>query len=101
MKNLILAATLAMGTFALFPQNTDKQPKTATEVTVPSQDGFNQIATNKVPNTICKTLAKEMPNVTISKVYVNDKDQYKLEVAQADGTISALYTDAEGNWIDM
>lgn len=101
MKNLILSVSLAMGTFALFPQNLDKQPKTATKVTAPIQDGFIQIATNKVPTTICRTLAMEMPNVTISKVYLNDKNQYKLEVAQEDGTISALYTDAQGHWIDM
>ena len=99
MKNLILAVALGMGTFALFPQ--DRQLKTVTVINVPIQDGFNQIARNKVPNAICRTLAMEMPNVTITKVYVNDKDQYKLEIAQADGTISALYTDAQGNWIDM
>jgi hypothetical protein len=103
MKNLILAVALSTGTFGMFAENIDPigQQKETISAIAFVQDGFHQIATYKVPMAISETLVREMPNVTISRVYTNDRDQYKLEVAQEDGTTSQLYMDAGGNWINI
>jgi hypothetical protein len=102
MKNLLFAAALSLGTLTAFAQDDiDNTQSEATEVTATAQDGFNEITTSDVPQAVSDALAKDHPDVKISKAFVNDKGQYKLEVAKEDGTTAELYADAKGNWINM
>lgn len=102
MKNLLFAAALSLGTLSAFAQDEiDNTQSQATEVTAPAQDGFNEIAASDVPQPVSDALANDYPGTTISKAYVNEKGEYKLEVAKEDGTTSELYADAKGKWIDM
>ena len=106
MKNLLFAAALSLGTLTAFAQdeidNTQTQAtEQATEVVATAQDGFNEIAATEVPQAVSDALVKDHPEMKISKSFVNDKGQYKLEVAKEDGTTAELYADAEGKWIEM
>ena len=105
MKNLLFAAALSLGTLTAFAQddidNTQTQATEATEVVATAQDEFNQINSNDVPQRVSDALTKDYPDTKISKAFVNDKGQYKLEVAKEDGTTSELYADAKGKWINM
>ena len=105
MKNLLFAAALSLGTLTAFAQddieNTQTQATEATEVVATAQDGFNEINSSDVPQLVSDALAKDYPDTKISKAFVNDKGQYKLEVAKEDGTTSELYADAKGKWINM
>ena len=103
MKNLLFATALSLGTLTAFAQDNESNnaPQTATEVTATAQDGFNAISKKDIPSAVKDALKKDQPDCEISKVYVNDKGQYKLEVTKKDGTTSELYADAKGNWIDM
>ncbi|MCG2460219.1 hypothetical protein K8352_05625 [Flavobacteriaceae bacterium F89] len=102
MKNLLFAAALSLGTLTAFAQDDiDNTQSEATEVIATAQDGFNEITSSDVPQAVSDALAKDHPDVKISKAFVNDKGQYKLEVAKEDGTTTELYADSEGNWIDM
>lgn len=71
------------------------------ETAVEEQDGFNELALEEVPEAITAALEAAHPGATISKAYVNESAQYKLEVAKEDGETAELYADAEGNWIEM
>lgn len=73
----------------------------AEEVAAEGQDGFNEVALEEVPEAITAALEAAHPGATISKAYVNESAQYKLEVAKEDGETAELYADAEGNWIEM
>lgn len=118
----MLAAVLSLGTMTAFAQEevqevtteatevaadaTEAIEATATEVVeateaMTTQDGFNEVALEEVPEAISKALETAHPGATISKAYVNEESQYKLEVAQEDGTEVELYADSEGNWIEM
>ena len=68
---------------------------------VMTQDGFNEIAIEELPEAITTALEAAHPGATVSKAYMNDASQYKLEVAKEDGASVELYADAEGNWIEM
>ena len=72
-----------------------------TEEVMEAQDAFAEVAIEELPEAITEALATAHPGATISKAYVNEAAQYKLEVAQEDGTAVELYADAEGNWIEM
>ena len=66
-----------------------------------SQDGFNEVATEEVPEAITTALEEAHPGATVDKASMNDESQYKLEVTKEDGETAELYMDAEGNMIDM
>jgi hypothetical protein len=65
------------------------------------QDGYTEVAIEELPASISEALATDYPTATISMAYVNEAAQYKLEIANEDGTTAELFADAEGNWIEM
>lgn len=124
MKKLVLVAVMSLGSLTAFAQEEEVQAVAAeaTEATeavaeeateavesteavaeeaVEAQDGFNEIALEEVPEAITVALEAAHPGASISKAYVNENAQYKLEVAKEDGETAELYADAEGNWIEM
>lgn len=108
MKNLMIAAVLSLGTMTAFAQEEETAvEETATEVVetveeaAPVQDGFAEVAVEEVPAAITEALEAAHPGASISKAYMNEEAQYKLEVAKEDGETAELYADAEGNWIEM
>lgn len=107
MKKVFLVAALALGTMTAFAQESEiaveeavNEVEVITEV-VEAQDAFTEVAIEELPEAITKALATDHPGTTISKAYVNEETQYKLEVAKEDGTTVELYADEEGNWIEM
>lgn len=100
MKNLFLVAALALGSLTTFAQDAEEVQVEATEV-MEAQDSFAAIELSEVPEAITEALAKDHPNATISKAYMNEEAQYKLEVTKEDGSEVQLYADEEGNWLEM
>lgn len=99
----MIVAALALGSMTAFAQEetpTEEVAAVATEV-VEAQDSFAEVAVEELPEAITAALATDHPGATISKAYINEAAQYKLEVATEDGTAVELYADAEGNWIEM
>ncbi|CAZ95403.1 hypothetical protein Q4603_07260 [Zobellia galactanivorans] len=101
MKNLMFAAVLSLGTMTAFAQEEETvvEETVATEV-VEAQDAFAEVAVEEVPAAISEALEAAHPGATISKAFMNEDAQYKLEVAKEDGETAELYADAEGNWIE-
>ncbi len=112
MKKVILVAALSLGTMTVFAQEgetaveavedtaTEVVEEAATEVEA-AQDGFAEVAIEELPAAISEALATDHPGATLSKASVNEAAQYKLEIANEDGTTAELFADAEGNWIEM
>jgi len=82
-----------------FAQDAETEEETATEVV--AQDDFSEIASEELPEAVTAAVAKNYPTATINKAYVNEANQFKLEVSLEDGTTGTLYADEEGNWIEM
>ncbi|MBC6997658.1 hypothetical protein [Cytophaga sp. FL35] len=101
MKNLMFAAVLSLGTMTAFAQEEETTvEEVATEQVEAVQDGYAEIAAEEVPAAITEALEAAHPGATISKAYMNEEAEYKLEVAKEDGETAELYADAEGNWIE-
>ncbi|MBT8185886.1 MAG: hypothetical protein KJN76_13660 [Eudoraea sp.] len=100
MKKLFLVSALALGSLTTFAQDTEEVQAEAMEV-MEAQDTFAAIDLSELPEAITEALAKDHPNAQITKAYLNEEAQYKLEVTKEDGSEVELYADEEGNWLEM
>ncbi|SDL68803.1 hypothetical protein [Kriegella aquimaris] len=100
MKKLVFVLALSLGSFTAFAQDAESVQEEATEV-VATQDGFNEVAADELPEAVTAAVSKNYPTASIDKAYVNEEKQYKLEVSLEDGTAGTLYADESGNWIEM
>ena len=79
---------------------TESVEETATEATA-TQEDFSEVAAEELPESVTAAVSKNYPTASIDKAYVNEANQYKLEVSLEDGTAGTLYADENGNWIEM
>ncbi len=130
MKNLMIAAVLSLGTMTAFAQEenaveeagtaveetateaaeaveetaTEAAEETTTEATEAveaTQGDFAEVTAEELPESVTSAVSKNYPTASIDKAYVNEANQYKLEVSLEDGTAGTLYADENGNWIEM
>lgn len=101
MKKVVLMAVFSLGTMTAFAQEEETAVESVATEVMEEQDAFAEIALEELPEAITAALEAAHPGATISKAYVNEAAQYKLEVAKEDGEAVELYADAEGNWIEM
>ncbi|GEM_PF-255657 len=102
MKKLSLVFTMAAAGF--LAQNAVASYNvidTKTPAITVLQDEFSAIDNSELPAAVTDAFAKDFPDAQITKAYVNQEGQYKLEVTKQDGSTTELYADSEGNWIDM
>lgn len=62
---------------------------------------FQEISTDQLPSAVKQAVERDYEGASIDKAYVNDKEQYKLEISTDDGASATLYADSEGNWLNM
>ena len=65
------------------------------------QGDFSEVTADELPESVTDAVSKNYPTASIDKAYVNESNQYKLEVSLEDGTAGTLYADENGNWIEM
>ena len=99
MKKLILSAAIILGSLTTISAQEATQTATAaTEQAAPATDGFTEIKTSDLPSAVTDALKKVYPDAVLSKAYVNDKKEYKLEISVKDQA-ATVYTDVDGNWL--
>ena len=94
-KKLILSAAIILGSLS------------AHAINVPLNDTKNQsslvqeryIEVEKVPEAVQKALEVAHPGAVLGKAYINEKQEYKLEITVKDQK-ATVYADANGNWIN-
>ncbi len=106
MKKLILSAGIILASLTGFAQTAApvatttmaKAEKTVKAAVLPSQEKFTEIKTEETPDAVVKALKKDYPNAVVSKVYVNEKKDYKIDLT-VDDQKTTVYTDVNGYWI--
>ena len=124
MKNLMIAAVLSLGTMTAFAQEENAVEETATAVEETAieateaveetaaeaseevnaetgQGDFAEVGAEELPESVTAAVSKNYPTASIDKAFVNEANQFKLEVSLEDGTAGTLYADENGNWIEM
>lgn len=98
MKKIVLSAAIVLGSLSAFAvTGTELNVNNKLEQVV--QDEFAEIEVAKLPQAVSEAVQKDYAGATIDKAYVNDKEEYKLEISK-DGASQTLYADKEGNWIE-
>ncbi|NVK08848.1 hypothetical protein [Tenacibaculum sp.] len=97
MKKLILAVAILAGVSTYATVNNTISPITPVHTVV--ANGFQEISLDKLPATLVNSIKESFPKATLSKAFVNEKEQYKLEIS-VNNTTKTIYTDKEGNLLD-
>ena len=102
MKKLILSAILlgSISTFAQEAKTTKETKVTTTEATTKSsvQEKYKEVKSEELPEALKSSLKAGYPNATVTKAYVNDKKEYKMDISVGDQK-TVVYADAQGNWL--
>lgn len=104
MKKLILSAAILLGSLSTFTANaqednkTTKETATTTVTTATTTDEYTEIKIEEVPVAVTDAFKKSFPEAKLTKAFINEKKQYKLEVEVGD-KVGSLYAEANGKWI--
>lgn len=99
MKKVLLSAAIVLGGLSSFTASAFTM-NNLDEVVIVNQQEFKEINVNDLPQAVKDALAADFENATLDKAYVNDKEQYKLDIS-VEGMSSTVYADKDGNWIEM
>ena len=98
MKKVILTAAIVLGGLSTYA-NSAFAMNTAEVIELRVQQDYKLIDNNALPKAVKDALAADFPTATLDKAYVNDSEEYKLDV-NIDETAISLYVDKDGNWIE-
>ena len=96
MKRLILSVAILLGSLSTFATIVPTQTKSEKVISI--SDEYTEIKIEEVPTAVTDALKKAYPDAVLTKAYINEKKEYKIEIKVADKE-GALYADETGKWI--
>jgi len=118
MKKLLLTAVFAFGTLtAVTAQDTkevketqevQKEPTAMNETPVKAEkpatliaevQDYKEVAVAEVPQAVTDAVAKQFAGSKLTKAWLNEKGEYKLEVVAEGKKPQTVYANSEGEWI--
>ncbi len=100
MKKLVASAVILLGSLSTFTATAQGQQIAgkSVEKTVMNNDGYIEIKPEEVPAPVMAAFKKSFPETKLSKAYMNEKKEYKLEVQIGD-KVGTLFIDGKGKWL--
>ena len=98
MKKVFLTAAIILGgltTYSIQAQVVTQEEEVVNVV----QEEYKEIKVDSLPQAVKDALAKDFATATLNKAYINNKEEYKLEIT-SDEVASTVYADKDGNWIE-
>ena len=95
MKRLFLSVAIVAASLTSFASTTILN---SNEIITIVQEEYTEITSDKLPEAVLSAIKNSYPDATIDKAYVNEKKEYKIEIAVGDQK-AAVFADANGNWI--
>jgi hypothetical protein len=96
MKKLMVSAAIVLGSLSTITATAATINPTVKSVTV--ADEYTEIKMEELPAAVTASLKKAYPTAVITKAYINEKKEYKLDIT-VDGKAGSLFADANGKWI--
>ncbi|SIP95613.1 hypothetical protein [Maribacter ulvicola] len=100
MKKLVFATALAIGSLTIGTAATPIIFHDGIMEDIFLQD-YSEIAVADLPTAIVNALETDYEGAILNKAFVDDENNYKLEVTSLDGASTVLYADVKGNWLEM
>jgi len=98
MKKLILSAAVVFASLSIYATTSLPSVEEKTEVTAQSE--YTEVSVDTVPTAVKTALETAYPGAKVVKAYVNDKKEYKLDIAVKDQK-ATVYSDVNGNWLKI
>lgn len=101
MKKLILSVAIVLGGLTAMNAQSD-QAKTLSNSSAKASmsseviQDYKEVKTSEVPQNVLASLSKTYDGVSVSKAYVNERGEYKLELTTADKKTATVYTNGKG-----
>jgi hypothetical protein len=95
MKKVILFSAIMIGSLAMYAMPDDGRDIVSI---VAIQDEYTEVKLDALPAAVTSTVEKSFPNTKLEKAYVNQNNEYKIEISKGDSKFT-VYTDASGNII--
>ena len=96
MKKLILSAAVLLGSLSTFAAIAPIE--ITSEKVIMISEEYTEIKIEEVPTAVTDALKKAYPDAVLTKAYINENKEYKIEIKLADQEV-ALYADETGKWI--
>jgi hypothetical protein len=97
MKKLVLSAAIILGSLSIYATTNNVEP---VKTIVKFQSEYTEIKAEEVPEAVTKALETAYPGAKLEKAYVNEKKEYKLDIAVGDQK-ATVYSDVNGNWLKI
>ena len=97
MKKLILSAAILLGSLSTFTASAQAQKSVEKTATTPQE--YTEIKKEEVPSVVTESLKKLYPEAVISKAYINENKNFKLEISIGDKT-DTVFIDAKGSIVN-
>lgn len=97
MKKLILSAAILLGSLNSFAATTATTNPIVKSVLITEE--FKEIKIEELPKAVTDALKKAYPDAVLTKAYINENKEYKLDVTVGE-KIGSLFADADGKWIN-
>ncbi|CAM2842433.1 hypothetical protein [Flavobacterium frigoris] len=98
MKKLILSAAVLLGSLSTFAAIAPVQNSVEKVITI--ADEYTEIKIEELPVTVTDALKTAYPDAVISKAFVNEKKEYRIDIKTGDQE-GSLFADANGKWIQQ
>lgn len=96
MKKLLLSAAILLGAITVQAATPLNSETIIHSISI--QDEFTEVSADAVPAEVKSTIEKSFPGAKLEKAYKNEKNEYKLEIANGDKKYT-IFTDVSGNVI--
>jgi len=99
MKKLILTITVAFLTSGISISSFANNNNHLYEIVVVKNDDFKEITLKEVPVAVKTAIVEDFISAFVTKVYVNESKQYKIELTIDDETKFVVFANKEGTWL--
>ncbi|EIA09238.1 hypothetical protein [Flavobacterium frigoris] len=96
MKKLVLSVAVLLGSLSTFAAIAPVQNSVEKVITI--ADEYTEIKIEELPTAVTDALKIAYPDAVISKAYVSETKEYKLDVKMGDKE-GSLFADENGKWI--
>lgn len=94
MKKLVVSMAILLGSLTTFASTTIAEKQVNTQE-IAIQEEYTEVSVDALPDAVKSAVATAMPGAVIEKAYINENQEYKLEVKAGEQT-ATVYTDADG-----
>ncbi|EIA09237.1 hypothetical protein [Flavobacterium frigoris] len=98
MKKLVLSVAVLLGSLSTFAAIAPVQNSVLKVITI--ADEYTEIKIEELPVAVTDALRTAYPDAVISKAFVNENKEYRIDIKTGDQE-GSLFADAKGKWIQQ